>query len=136
MYATCVAYTVTVFYNLLIIQAVSLASSPPSQPKIKDTSTTPIKTRTEQQEKFVRNLQASLSEKISEKVPTLDTASLGGDLPEDLFLLSTPSVSSTVSSSGDVEGVYTLYSDEMTQSSEDEDEVPGELARTTAAYTF
>ena len=106
----------------------SLASSPPSQPKTKDTSTTPIKTRTEQQEKFVRTLQASLSEKISEKVPTLDTASSGGEQPEDLFFVSTPSVSSTVSSSGDVEGVYTLYSDEMTQSSEDEDEVPGELA--------
>ena len=43
---------------------------------------------------------------------------------EDLFDVSTPSVSSTVSSSGDVEGVYTLYSDEMTQSSEDEEEVP------------
>ena len=43
---------------------------------------------------------------------------------EDLFDVSTPSVSSTVSSSGDVEGVYTLYSDEMTQSSEDEEEIP------------
>ena len=103
----------------------SLASSPPSQPKSKtDLSSTPIKTRTEQQEKFVRTLQASLSEKISEKVPVLDMpASL--EHSEDLFDVSTPSVSSTVSSSGDVEGVYTLYSDEMTQSSEDEEEVPG-----------
>jgi hypothetical protein len=104
---------------------VSLASSPPSQPKSKtDLSATPIKTRTEQQEKFVRTLQASLSEKISEKVPVLDMpASL--EHSEDLFEISTPSISSTVSSSGDVEGVYTLYSDEMTQSSDGEEEVPG-----------
>ena len=115
-------------YPLSSIQAVALASSPPSQPKSKDTSSTPIKTRTEQQEKFVRTLQASLSEKISEKVSTLDAAAApGGDQPEDLFCGSTPSVSSTVSSSGDVEGVYTLYSDELTQSSEDEDEAPGEM---------
>ena len=40
--------------------------------------------------------------------------------------MSTPSISSTVSSSGDVEGVYTLYSDEMTQSSDDEEEGAGE----------
>ena len=94
----------------------SLASSPPSQPKSKtDLSATPIKTRTEQQEKFVRTLQASLSEKISEKVPVLDIAT-ALEHSEDLFDVSTPSVSSTVSSSGDVEGVYTLYSDEMTQS--------------------
>ena len=102
-----------------------MASTPPSQPKSKDASTTPIKTRTEQQEKFVRTLQASLSEKISEKVPVLDVPA-SVEQSEDLFDVSTPSVSSTVSSSGDVEGVYTLYSDEMTQSSDGEEEAAGE----------
>ena len=107
-------------------QAVSLATAAPSQPKSKDTATTPIKTRTEQQDKFVRALQASLSEKISEKVPVQDIPA-SAENSEDLFDVSTPSVSSTVSSSGDVEGVYTLFSDEMTQSSEDEDETAGEM---------
>ena len=102
-----------------------MASTPPSQPKSKDAATTPIKTRTEQQEKIVRTLQVSLSEKISEKVSVLDVAP-SAEQSEDLFDVSTPSVSSTVSSSGEAEGVYTLYSDEMTQSSEDEEAAAGE----------
>lgn len=111
---------------LYAFQAVSLASVAPSQPKSRDTASTPIKTRTEQQEKFVRTLQASLSEKISEKVSVLDVPPTS-EPSEDLFDVSTPSISSTVSSSGAVEGVYTLYSDEMTQSSEDEEETAGKI---------
>ena len=118
--------TLAIMYMYMHAQAVSLATVAPSQPKSKDTATTPIKTRTEQQDKFVRALQASLSEKISEKVPVLD-APPSAENSEDLFDVSTPSVCSTVSSSGDVEGVYTLYSDEMTQSSEDEEETTGEV---------
>ena len=100
----------------------ALASSAPSQPKDKDSST-PIKTRTEKQDRFVRILQRSLSEKISEKFAAIPL-DLRDDDGENIY---SPSPSSTVSSSGEVEGIYTLHSDEGTTSS-DNDNDSGELS--------
>ena len=94
-------------------QALSLASSS-SQPQqtSKDTSATPIKTRTEKQERIVRMLQMSLSEKISEKLAAMSGG--GGDEGKkgEEGNERSPSPTSTVSSSGEVEGAYSLYTDD------------------------
>ena len=76
----------------------------------------PIKTRTEREDRIARLLQMSLSEKISEKFTALSGGE--GDGEEGR----TPSPVSTVSSSGEVEGVYTLYTPDRSQSSDDDDD--------------
>ena len=60
-------------------------------------------------------LQLSLSEKISEKL-----SAVAASKDKDEGSERSPSPCSTVSSSGEVEGVYTLYTDEGTQSSDDD----------------
>lgn len=85
----------------------------------KDTSSVPIKTRTEKQERLAKLLQLSLSEKISEKIAAVGAE---GEGEREEGSDRSPSPSSTVSSSGEVEGVYTLYTDEGSQSSDESGE--------------
>ena len=100
-------------------QALALASTPASSQapaaSSKDASTIPVKTRTEKDDRIVRMLQLSLSEKISEKL-----SAVAASKDKDEGSERSPSPCSTVSSSGEVEGVYTLYTDEGTQSSDDD----------------
>ena len=65
-------------------------------------------------------LQMSLSEKISEKIAAMNS---GGqdEVPEGGSERS-PSSTSTVSSSGEVEGAYTLYTDDEGSQSNDDGE--------------
>ena len=98
------------------LKALALAASPAQSQATKDASSAPIKTRTEKQDRIARMLQISLSEKISEKL----AAVLGGGGEGEEGSERSPSPCSTVSSSGEVEGVYTLYTDEASQSSDDE----------------
>ena len=113
LYCTCVVSLLP-----LPLQAMALASSPtgPQAPATsgKDASTIPIKTRTEKDDRIVKMLQMSLSEKISEKLSAVAAMKDKEEGSEP------PSPCSTVSSSGEVEGVYTLYTDEGTQSSDDD----------------
>ena len=64
-------------------------------------------------------LQMSLSDKISEKLAAMNR--VGGDEIEERSDRS-PSSSSTVSSSGEVEGAYTLYTDDEGSESNDDGE--------------
>ena len=74
----------------------------------------PIKTRTEKQEKIFRLLQESLSKRIPEREKEKKEKEKEGDKEGEGSL----SPSSTVSSSGEVEGVYTLYTSSLSSGGE------------------
>ncbi len=77
-------------------------------------SSAPIKTRTEKEDRMAKLIELSWSEKISEKIAA------GGKEGENEEEGSerTPSPVSTISSSGEVEGAYTLYTSDGSQTSD------------------
>ena len=89
----------------------------------------------EKQEEFLKAsvlkasvLKASLLEKISEKSTPAESGLTeeGGHGPEEVRERSSPSPISTISSSGEVGGVYMLYSD-ISNSEDEEEEASGML---------
>ena len=80
----------------------------------KTSKSPPIKTRTEKQERLVHLLRESLSRKISEKLAR-EKAAKEKEKNEEGEGEAGGSVSptSTLSSGGDREGVYTLYADSL-----------------------
>ena len=99
------------------LQTLALAASQSSSSNAEKTSRSPpIKTRTEKQEKIYILLQESLSKKISEKVAEKlrsekeKEKEKNGDREGEEGKEGSLSPTSTLSSSGEVEGVYNLYS--------------------------
>ena len=76
----------------------------------------PIKTRTERQETLVRMLRESLSRKISEKLMAAREREKGKEEGKEeggQGICGSDSPPSTVSSSGEIEGGYTLHVDSL-----------------------
>ncbi len=72
-----------------------------------------LRSRTDKQESLAQRLSLALSTKISEKAGQLATPTGPSEEGEGLY---SPSSNSTISSSGEVEGVYTLNESDMADS--------------------